>query len=495
MPCGLRTVPYAPHIISLRSVPGVGACVETLGIFVAGFVEGTRIDASDFIFEIAGHGIAEVCFVGELRHPGSENPSHKTIAALYSLMAGFHKAGADIEIAGPLGDLLPGRGRLAYARADMRPAFRVRQIFEDQLAEAERTKPIDAAVLEQIHMALGAAAQIDARIDDPAFREIFPAASIDPRSASTRLLTHRSGVGVAVLTKDGITQSHCILGHRPLSVGRLFGFPVPVAKDVRSWGEAWIGHSWGGRRAKPEGLEILPDEVAIIHDVSVYRYRIADRTTLGDLSKFTFGAGPSPFPARVWLGMAEQCGEAGNHELAARCCDEAERSGDDAAMITQAKCEAVHWRDWQAWAETRPIASTVPVTKSTLLPAAELVRRIGPIHADRLAALIGDMQFERANAHDHRRRVNDLPTRAETGQGSARFALAYDNLTGRDLIAAKVPAEILAHLGVGEPIPPPARFPEIFTLRCGDAIIWGSVETGCLILLTDPPVAYSVDRH
>jgi len=491
---GLRTVPDEPHIISLRSVPGVGACVETLGLFVAGFIEGNQIAASDFIFEIAEYADEKARFVARLRHPASENPSYKAIGALYSLMAGFHKAGADVEIEGPLSDLLPGKGRLAHAPADTRSAFRVCQIFEDQLHGTERTKPIEPEALEQIYMALDGAPRIGGLIDEPDFRAIFPAVSKDPRSDTTWLLRHSSDIEVAALETDGVVTSHCILGHRSLPLGRMFAFPVPIITSVRTWGEAWIGHCWGGRRARPEGLEMLPDEVAIIHDVSVYRYRIADRATLGDLSKITFGTGPSPFSARVWLGMAEQCAEAGNYELAARCCDEAALCGEDAKTTAFATGEAVHWRDRRQWIDAQPRSPSKPVTKTAALPIADLIQRLGPNCADQLTEVIRDMRFEREDAHDHRRRVNCIPAWPETGHGNSRFSLSYDGLTGRDLIAATIPPQILLHLGVSDPIPPPARFPRIFTLRCGDAVIWGAVETGCLILLGNRPLAYSIDR-
>ena len=106
------------------------------------------------------------------------------------------------------------------------------------------------------------------------------------------------------------------------------------------------------------------------------------------------------------------------------------------------------------------------------------------------------MRFEREDAHDHRRRVNWIDAWPETGQGSTRFSLDYKRLTGRDLIASRIPLPTLAHLGASaDPIPPPARYPAIFTLRCGDAVVWGSVETGCLVLLSDPAIAYSIDRR
>ena len=44
-------------------------------------------------------------------------------------------------------------------------------------------------------------------------------------------------------------------------------------------------------------------------------------------------------------------------------------------------------------------------------------------------------------------------------------------------------------------MPPPVRFDDIFTLRGGNALIWGSVETGCLVAcMATLPSAYSIDR-
>ena len=366
-----------PQRVWLQHVPGIGACIEALGLFVDGFVEDKRVAARDFIFELPAERDHGVRFDAKLRHPASENPPSTIIGALYNLMAGFFKAGADVEINGPLSALLPGAGRLHHD-PHTRPVFLVRQIFEDRIQDAERTKAIEPAVLEEIHDALEDGLLIGDAIDDPDFRAMFPSAAKDPRSEITWLLTHSSGLEVAVLTKDGAAESHCILKHRPQSSGRMFGFPIPQAKQVRSWGDAWIGHSWGGRRTRPEGLEILPDEVAIIHDVSAYRYRIADRVTLNNLSMITFGTGPSPYAAQVWLGMADQCGEVGNHDLAARCCDEAALCGEDTATTAFAKAEAVYWRDWLTWSVSHPRIRTAPMDErqpSPVRPVSELIER------------------------------------------------------------------------------------------------------------------------
>jgi len=474
-----------PHSIKLSHVHSRGAAIEALAIFVDGFVEARNIASRDFDFEVVDAG-----FIANLRHPASDNPSYKIIWALYNVVAGFHKAGADVEIDGPLTPLLPGRGRLIHDEAT-RPAFAVRQIFEEQFPEKERTPLIDPHALAEIHGALPSGAGIS-NLFDPG---IFPKAVKDPRSAITWLITHRSGLELAVLTADGLIESHCILGHRPLSTLRLFGFPEPVAKRVRTWGEAWIGHSWGGKRSAPEGLEILHDEVAIVHDVSVHRYEIADRTTLDDRTRISFGEGPSAFAARVWLGMAEQCGDAGNYELAARCCDEAAKCDADPATLALAKEEAAHWRDWVDW-KTANRREARAIRPSLVKPVAKLIARLPPQFAARIAEVAEAMRMEREDAHDHRRRVGFINVWPETGQGASRFSLQYDRLTGRDMIASGISAEVLAHLGAGmDPMPPPMRFDDIFTLKAGDAVIWGSVETGCLVIHGKPAVAYSIDRR
>jgi hypothetical protein len=474
----------APHRIKLSHVPSPGAAIEALAIFVDGFVEARRIASRDFDFEMMDDG-----FIAHLRHPASDNPPYKIIWALYNVMAGFHKAGADVEIDGPLTVLLPGTGRLIHEETT-RPAFAVRQIFEDQLPENQRTLPIDPHALAEIHAALPSGTGI--HFLDP---RIFPKAVKDPRSAVTWLVTHRSGLEFAVLTADGLIRSHCILGHRPLSTCRLFGFPEPVAKRVRTWGEAWIGHSWGGKRSAPEGLDILPGEVAIVHDVSVHRYEIADRTTLDDRTRINFGEGPSAFAARVWLGMAEQCGDAGNYDLAARCCDEAAKCDADAATIALAREEAAHWRDWLDWSAANGREARA-IRPSLVKPVAKLIARLPPQFAARIAEVAEAMRMEREDAHDHRRRVNAIPAWPETGQGAARFSLGYERLTGREMIASGIPPAVLTHLGAGmDPMPPPARFDNIFTVRAGNALIWGSVGTGCLVLHSKPAVAYSIDRH
>ena len=127
-----------PHRIKLSHVPSPGAAIEALAIFVDGFVEARSIASRDFDFEAVDSG-----FIAHLRHPASDNPPYKIIWALYNVMAGFHKAGADVEIDGPLTALLPGTGRLIHEETT-RPAFAVRQIFEDPIPEQHT--PVDMPV-------------------------------------------------------------------------------------------------------------------------------------------------------------------------------------------------------------------------------------------------------------------------------------------------------------------------------------------------------------
>ena len=80
-----------------------------------------------------------------------------------------------------MASFLPGAGRLYHDEAE-RPAFTVRQIFEDQLMESDRTPAIDPDALAEIHAALPSGFSVDDRIDDAIFRAIFPEAKKDPRS-------------------------------------------------------------------------------------------------------------------------------------------------------------------------------------------------------------------------------------------------------------------------------------------------------------------------
>jgi hypothetical protein len=135
------------------------------------------------------------------------------------------------------------------------------------------------------------------------------------------------------------------------------------------------------------------------------------------------------------------------------------------------------------------------VKSSAARPVAELLSRLGLGCVEKIDAVLQSMRLEREDAHDHRRRVSTIDEWPETGQGSERFGLKYERLTGREMIASGIPPQVLAHIGAGaDPMPPPMRFDDIFTLRCGDALIWGSVETGCLVFFGDPAIAYSIDR-
>lgn len=106
-----------------------------------------------------------------------------------------------------------------------------------------------------------------------------------------------------------------------------------------------------------------------------------------------------------------------------------------------------------------------------------LGKRLGPAHAALVADLAERISLAQSDRHDYRR----------SWVGKDWASHLYVALKGEDAIRAGVPPATLAFLGYGEdPIRPETPLDDVFTLRLGEHIIWGSAETGWLVWLAEP---------
>lgn len=337
------------HTISIRSALGLPVVIEAAALFTDALVEGRTVGERTFVFEFAEPNTEEVLVTARLRHPRVETPVRTALTPIYNLMAGFYRAGADISVAGALADVLPGGGTLAHDPRQPLPTGCIRQIFEDHLSPAEKTSPVDPAQLAEVFHALDNFDDIPWPQHAPAFRALFPTLVKDHRDDGTYYLTHRSGLEFVALVKRDAVYAHGIHKHTPLSARLDFDFFDVTPRPARTWGEVWVNHSHGGAFTRPGGLEILPDEIALIHDITIKRYTIEDRASLADLTDLRLGPGRSPaFAASTWLGIAEQYGENQGYQTAMRCAEQAALLNESPEMTALAREEIERWQGWLA---------------------------------------------------------------------------------------------------------------------------------------------------
>lgn len=484
------------HTIRVRSALGLPVVMEAAAMFVDALVDGRTVGESTFLFEFDESGNDEVLITARLRHPTSENPVRKALTPIYNLMAGFYRAGADVVVAGELAEVLPGRGALEHDPAGPRPAGGITQIFEDHLSPVEKTPPVNPALLEEVFHALADVRDFASRLDDPHFRTLFPASGKDHRDDATYYLTHRDGLQFVALVKDDAVYAHGIHAHVPLSARLQFDFFDVTPRAARTWGEVWVNHSHGGRFARLGALEILPDEIALVHDIQIVRYRVDDRASLADLTDLGFGPGRSRvYSASVWLAIAEQYGENQRYQIALRCAEQAALVAESAEQAALADQEIDRWQGWLTFTAQQAAGSERPERKPASIsrqPLAALLARLTPFCAARLKQVCDTIQLEHWDSHDSHRRVQALREIREVGPGGIGFLLTYPRLTGQTLLDALVTPQALAHLGYRfEVIPPPVVLDDIFTIQCGDTVIWGSVESQRLIVRDDPNLVYS----
>ncbi len=484
------------HTIRVRGALGLPVALEAVAMFTDGLVEGRTVGARTFIFEFAEANPAEIVITARLRHPGSANPARAALTPLYNLMAGLYRAGASVVVEGMLADLLPGGGTLAHQPAEARPITSLQQIFEDHLPAAERTPPVPLEPLAEAFQALDQLRDFARQQRTPGFRAIFPTLVKDHRDDASYYLTHRGGLEFVALVADDAVYAHGLHQHRPLSARLSFDFFDPTPRPARTWGEVWVNHAHGGAFDRPGGLEILPGEIALIHDIEIHRYTIDDRASLADLSDLSFGPGRSRlYSASVWLRLAVQYGGNQRYPTALNCAEQAALLDESAELNAQAQQEIERWQDWITFTQEQPSTPQPPSDEpqaALLRPLTELQARLSSFAADRLQEVCETIQYEHRDAHDYHRRIQPIPPVGPTGRGTDRFSLDYRRVTGRTMLDAGVTPAALAGLGYRfAVIPPPALLEDIFTIQCGDTVIWGNVETESLILRDEPGRVYS----
>lgn len=441
----------------IRVDPGVApeALLGACAIWLDGTVEGQVAGGWEWLVEPLGDRQLEI----RPRHPGSALDRERLALELYTLILGLYRMGLDGDLEGPWRDFMP------CLRHCERPPLKWRPLYQDQLPSLQRTPEIELEVLVELHRRLPGASLTDLQ----KHYELRPWGN----GSSSFFVRHPCGVEVLVRSGEAGAESYSYCHLAPTCGRGRLRWQILTA---RTWGEAWIGHFAGAHCRLPQGLAILPDEIALVLGDDTVRYCILDRSTLSDLHTLTFPSGPSPlYDGPGWLALAQACGSTQKFELAMACCDQALESEPQALL------ERERWRSWRDFLACPPPPE--PTIKVPVRPLAELVRRTG---ASVLEEIARECHDEVAQAHDERRRPFRLSPRS-----GPDWQLAYTGVTGAELLKAGVTASALARLGYDcNPIPPPEIFADLFSLQCGPHLIWGKVDSVAFLLQSDPSRIY-----
>jgi hypothetical protein len=432
------------HRFEVRGGLSLLVIQELAAVVTDGLVEQEEVGEGTFLFSFVQLPDC-VEIQARLRHPQSETPFYRAFNPLFNLMAGLLEAGCQVRVEGPWADKLPNG-------VSNQPTLALRSIFQHNLTPEERLPDLTPADVEQAVLDLPTRSNYTHRGD--------------------REFCHSNGIVMLVL----FNKAHRIDGREPLSCRLMTDYfdqgPLPAG----SWGEVWIGYWVRLGQGRPFALHIFPDEIALVSDIQVHRYRIEDRSTLRDLSVLDFGKGPPLLhKAEAWLGFAEQCGERSDYQMALRCCEQARlcASPQEAARVAE---ETAHWEEWQAYLPQSQPQGAEPVFASL----DDLIAIVG--HGEQLKALADEIAWELHEAESYRRQPRSLA-----------HVLEYPVVTGHQLLAAGVTPRTLDWLGLGSgPIARPARYNTIFQIGCGDWTIWGTVPSGYLLLREDPSVLYRI---
>ncbi|MBS2039846.1 hypothetical protein JST97_32980 [bacterium] len=426
------------------------------GIWLDGFVEKEVVSSRDWLV----NPLSEHQVQMRLRHPGSSVWPERAALGIYNLLLGFFRLGLDVRLEGPWSANFP-----TLHHAD-RPELKLRPLYQDQLPLSERTPEVEIEVLLELAHTLPGARRA-------ALKERYEV--LNQRTRSEISFRHASGLRFVALFGSKFLSSYCLPELAPYCQrGRLIAWGP--ARPARTWGEAWIGSYCGAHCRLPQGLAILPEEVAIVLGEDVARYAIEDREGLNQLEVLNFGPGLSPlYDGHAWLRLAQSCGESEKYQLAVACCEQALLS------LPEAAADLKRWQDWVKFRQQPPPPE--PPRNIPVRPLAELIRRTG---AEELAEVAQEIREEVADAHDYRRRTFALRERIGPG-----LRLVYAQVTGAELLQAQVSPSALARLGYScNPIPPGEVFADLFTVRFGEHVIWGNVDSGGFLLQSDPGRVY-----
>ncbi len=432
------------HRFEVRGGLGLVVARELAAVVVGGWVEKEEVGEGSFIFSFAERSSC-VEIRARLRHPQSPPERFRGLTPLYNLMAGLLEAGCQVRAEGVWAEKLP-KGQATPRTLALRP------IFQHNLPPEERHPELSLARVEE------------------AVRDL--PGRVDYTHEGDRVFRHANGIAMQVLT----SKAHRIAWSEPPSCRLMTDYFDQGPRPVSSWGELWMGYWVNLGRGLPAALHLFPEEVGLVSDVYVHRYRVADRSTLQNFSELNFGQGPPLlYSPDNWLGFARQCGDRGDYVMALRCCELARKCGRSEAADRIAVAEA-HWRDWQAYISQ--IQEAGP--EISIRSLADLIDVVG--FADRLRLISEEIAWEIYDAESYRR-----PTRL------LDHLLDYPVRTGRELLAAGVTPRVMKWLGLGEGgIAPPERYQTIFQLRCGEWTLWGTVISGYMFIREEPLVLYKM---
>ena len=430
------------HLFEIAGPLSLFFARELTAVVVDGWVRDEEVTQAIFNFSFAQQG-ERLEIRACLRHPNSKEPFSRAFTPLYNLMAGLLEAGCQVRVQGDWAQKLPA------GQPSPRP-LALRAIFQHNLPPSERLPDLNPA-------------QIEEAVTDLPSRHNFTL-------VGEREFRHANGLSLTVLTD----QSHQISGRRPPSSRLMTDSFDRGPRLASSWGEVWIGHRDHRNQGRPAAVHIFPEEIGLVSDVEVYRYRIADRSTLRDLARLDFGQGPPLLhPFDTWLDFARTCGDLGDYALALGCCELAAgcASPEQQARLTQ---ELARWREWQAYVPQAAESGGSVVVRGLN----DLVELVGC--EERLRAIADSIAWELREAESYHRQP-----------GLLKNLLDYPQLTGRQLLEAGVTPKVMEWLGLGSgPIPPPARYETIFQYRCGHSTLWGTVCSGYLLIPEEPSVLY-----
>lgn len=472
--------------MAVRPLVPLAALREMVALSVEGRVEASRIRSGSLCCTVTGaEGGAVV--LAEAR--SAKEPLERLFPQLYTLVVGLHNAGLDVTVDGPLAQTLPGCGSLSHPPG-ARPPLRARRLFCQQRAPSARPPDVEVDTLELVHGTFAPGRlfkDLQEELERPPCAELFPRQTRDPQRPMEWRFEHRSGLEVLVVLAGARLHAHAIVDPALVGVLRCDAERL-VAHEASSWGEVWLDVNGHGRGVCP--TEVVGDEVAVVMAGRLLRFRVLDRGTLEDLGRIAFGAGPprllrtaSLLESATELGQRRElvlAREAAALALRGAANDEERREAQAAVELAEA---AVRSQE----ASPSPTEGAANV-KISVRPLAELTGMLGG-DGDAIDAIAQACALERQQAADEKRDIGLLPV---TGGAEGRVLVhRYEGITGADVLAAGVPMGALEQLGYAvTSVWPSLLFPEIFTIRLGRDVLWGSARTASFVVLGDPTTVY-----
>lgn len=374
-------------------------------------------------------------------------------AELYCLLAGFCKSGIRVRYQGPQQAQFPD-----LTSDDLDDSAGCVKIFQDHVTNSQRTKPYSWSTLARCSDELLRLKNIDEVETTTDWECVIPTSTA--ANCDLRLFRYLGRLLVQIsCSEGGEIKGYQLKGFAPNVQPDCKRWIDRTAREVRTWGEAWVKHD-DSNRTLLSNLLFLPNEIAILTD-RMYRYRVQQTTTLERLRTMSFGLGKSSaFCFDEWLAFTDRYLSHRQFDLARKCLHQAKR------LATDTQAEQLKFRMQRLTKSSEPSKGI-----GTSKPKRKLFSSLKKLFNEKTYQALLELETARDRAYyasDYGRYPLELP------------GAIHRQFSAEELLSANLTPALLTKM-LGEKIEPPlpTETRGLFQACIANEVVWGCTSRAC----------------